>query len=34
MVEQVERELAPIDLLVANAGISISESDAAWEIEP
>jgi 3-oxoacyl-[acyl-carrier protein] reductase len=34
MVEQVERELAPIDLLVANAGISISESDAGWEIEP
>ena len=32
MVEQVEGELAPIDLLVANAGISISESDAGWEI--
>ena len=34
MVEQVERELAPIDLLVANAGIEISENGAAWEVEP
>ncbi len=33
MVEEVERELGPIDLLVANAGISVSES-AAWELDP
>ena len=33
MVERVERELAPIDLLVNNAGVSIREN-AAWELEP
>jgi 3-oxoacyl-[acyl-carrier protein] reductase len=34
MVAQVERELGPIDLLVANAGISISEPDGGWTVEP
>jgi len=33
MVERVETELGPIDLLVANAGISKRESDA-WEMDP
>jgi 3-oxoacyl-[acyl-carrier protein] reductase len=33
MVAETERELGPIDLLVANAGVSVSE-DAAWEVEP
>ena len=33
MVEAVERELGPIDLLVANAGIGLRETDA-WEMEP
>jgi 3-oxoacyl-[acyl-carrier protein] reductase len=33
MVAETERELGPIDLLVANAGITISE-EAAWELEP
>jgi 3-oxoacyl-[acyl-carrier protein] reductase len=33
MVTEVERELGPIDLLVANAGIAIPES-TAWETEP
>jgi 3-oxoacyl-[acyl-carrier protein] reductase len=33
MVETVERELGPIDLFVANAGIGLRESDA-WEMEP
>ena len=33
MVAQVERELGPIDLLVANAGVAIWEH-AAWELEP
>ena len=33
MVERVERELGPIDLLVANAGIGLRETDA-WEMEP
>jgi len=32
MVDQVERELGPIDLLVANAGVSIN--DVAWEVDP
>jgi 3-oxoacyl-[acyl-carrier protein] reductase len=33
MVGETERELGPIDLLVANAGISPDEP-AAWELEP
>jgi 3-oxoacyl-[acyl-carrier protein] reductase len=33
MVEATERELGPIDLLVANAGISPDEP-SAWELEP
>jgi 3-oxoacyl-[acyl-carrier protein] reductase len=33
MVETVERELGPIDLLVANAGVMIEEA-AAWEVDP
>jgi 3-oxoacyl-[acyl-carrier protein] reductase len=33
MVERVENELGPIDLLVCNAGISINE-DAAWTVDP
>jgi 3-oxoacyl-[acyl-carrier protein] reductase len=33
MVARAESELGPIDLLVANAGISTDE-DAAWEVEP
>jgi 3-oxoacyl-[acyl-carrier protein] reductase len=33
MVETVERELGPVDLLVANAGVMIDES-AAWEVDP
>jgi 3-oxoacyl-[acyl-carrier protein] reductase len=33
MVARAESELGPIDLLVANAGISIDEP-AAWEVEP
>jgi 3-oxoacyl-[acyl-carrier protein] reductase len=33
MVERVERELGPIDLLVANAGISIAHDDV-WEVDP
>jgi NAD(P)-dependent dehydrogenase (short-subunit alcohol dehydrogenase family) len=33
MVEQVESELGPIDLLVANAGIAGWEN-ATWELEP
>jgi NAD(P)-dependent dehydrogenase (short-subunit alcohol dehydrogenase family) len=32
LVDQVERELGPIDLLVANAGIGIN--DVAWEVDP
>jgi NAD(P)-dependent dehydrogenase (short-subunit alcohol dehydrogenase family) len=32
LVEQVERELGPIDLLVANAGIGLRE--VAWEVDP
>jgi len=32
MVDQVERELGPIDLLVANAGVGIN--DVAWEVDP
>jgi 3-oxoacyl-[acyl-carrier protein] reductase len=33
MVAKVESELGPVDLLVANAGVAISESPA-WEVEP
>jgi 3-oxoacyl-[acyl-carrier protein] reductase len=33
MVAETRRQLGPIDLLVANAGISVSE-EAAWEVEP
>ena len=33
MVKLVESELGPLDLLVANAGISVDEH-AAWELEP
>jgi NAD(P)-dependent dehydrogenase (short-subunit alcohol dehydrogenase family) len=33
MVQEVERELGPIDLLVANAGISGPRAKA-WEVEP
>ena len=33
MVREVEHELGPIDLLVANAGISIAEGDSAWTVE-
>jgi 3-oxoacyl-[acyl-carrier protein] reductase len=34
MVEAVERELGPVDLLVANAGISVSEDRPSWELQP
>jgi 3-oxoacyl-[acyl-carrier protein] reductase len=33
MVAEAERELGPVDLLVANAGIALWER-SAWEIEP
>jgi NAD(P)-dependent dehydrogenase (short-subunit alcohol dehydrogenase family) len=33
MVTDTERDLGPIDVLVANAGISLSEA-AAWEVDP
>jgi 3-oxoacyl-[acyl-carrier protein] reductase len=33
MVAETERELGPLDLLVANAGVGLWE-EAAWEIEP
>jgi 3-oxoacyl-[acyl-carrier protein] reductase len=33
MVAETERELGPVDLLVANAGIAAWEDDA-WELEP
>jgi 3-oxoacyl-[acyl-carrier protein] reductase len=33
LIERVESELGPIDLLVANAGIGLSEP-SAWEMEP
>jgi 3-oxoacyl-[acyl-carrier protein] reductase len=32
-VAETERELGPIDLLVANAGISVREPDGGWELE-
>jgi 3-oxoacyl-[acyl-carrier protein] reductase len=34
MVAEVERELGPVDLLVANAGISLGEREGAWTLEP
>jgi NAD(P)-dependent dehydrogenase (short-subunit alcohol dehydrogenase family) len=34
MVTETERALGPIDLLVANAGTSVSEYEPAWELEP
>ena len=33
MVAETEEKLGPIDLLVANAGMSVDE-EAAWELEP
>jgi 3-oxoacyl-[acyl-carrier protein] reductase len=34
MVRQVEEELGPADLLVANAGIAVRESEGAWAVAP
>jgi 3-oxoacyl-[acyl-carrier protein] reductase len=34
IVEQVESEYERIDLLVANAGTSVDEHGAAWELDP
>ncbi len=34
MVEQVESARGRLDLLVANAGMSVAENRAAWELEP
>ena len=34
MVKQVEEAYGRLDLLVANAGMSISEDKAAWECDP
>jgi NAD(P)-dependent dehydrogenase (short-subunit alcohol dehydrogenase family) len=34
MVEAVERELGPVDLLVANAGIGVWEDRPSWELQP
>jgi 3-oxoacyl-[acyl-carrier protein] reductase len=34
MVAETERELGPIDLLVANAGTMLSEDRAAWRLDP
>ena len=34
MVAETERELGPIDLLVANAGIGLDEGAGAWTVEP
>ncbi len=34
MVAEVERELGPVELLVANAGISLGEGEGAWMLEP
>ena len=33
-VARVEAELGPIDLLVANAGVGLSENERAWETDP
>jgi NAD(P)-dependent dehydrogenase (short-subunit alcohol dehydrogenase family) len=34
MVADTERELGPIDLLVANAGIMVDEPEGGWALEP
>ena len=34
MVAETERQLGPLDLLVANAGIGGGEDEGAWNIEP
>ena len=34
MVAETERELGPIDVLVANAGVGVREDDGAWTVEP
>lgn len=34
MVAETERQLGPIDLLVANAGIGVREDEGAWTLEP
>jgi NAD(P)-dependent dehydrogenase (short-subunit alcohol dehydrogenase family) len=34
MVAETERQLGPIDVLVANAGIGGSEDEGAWNVEP
>ncbi|MGH3115898.1 MAG: SDR family oxidoreductase, partial [Gaiellales bacterium] len=34
MVEQVESTYGRIDLLVANAGTSVTENNSAWELDP
>jgi NAD(P)-dependent dehydrogenase (short-subunit alcohol dehydrogenase family) len=34
MVEEAERELGPVDLLVANAGIAVWEDRPSWELQP
>lgn len=34
MVAETRNELGPLDLLVANAGVSVSENGAAWEVDP
>jgi 3-oxoacyl-[acyl-carrier protein] reductase len=34
LVAEAESAFGPVDLLVANAGTSVSENGAAWELEP
>jgi NAD(P)-dependent dehydrogenase (short-subunit alcohol dehydrogenase family) len=34
LVAEAESGFGPVDLLVANAGTSVSENGAAWELEP
>jgi 3-oxoacyl-[acyl-carrier protein] reductase len=34
MVETVEGELGPVDLLVANAGVAVWEDRPSWELQP